>query len=77
MMIVQSGSSVTGWYRARAGIFSDQTSIVGSVRGDTLSVLMDPLQVSFVGPVKFRIAPGGQLIEATNNGNLLRFSIEK
>jgi hypothetical protein len=76
MMIVQTGASVEGWYRARAGIPSDQTAFVGSVRGDTLSVLINSVQVPFVGTMKFRILPGGKNLEATNNGNTLRFVLE-
>jgi hypothetical protein len=77
MMIVQTGTSVEGWYRARAGIPSDQTAFVGSLKGDTLSVLINSGQVALVGSVKFRILPGGEDLEATNNGNVLRFAIEK
>jgi hypothetical protein len=77
MMIVQTGNTIEGWYRARAGVFNDQTPLVGSVKGDTLSVLVSPIQVSFVGPVKFRITQDGKTLEATNNGNILRFAIEQ
>jgi hypothetical protein len=77
MMIVQTGTTVEGWYRARTGIPGDQTTFVGSVGGDTLSVLINSTQVAFVGPVKFRILPGGKDLEATNSGNTLRFAIEK
>lgn len=77
MMIVQTGTSVEGWYRARAGIPGDQTAFVGSVKGDTLSVLINSGQVAFVGAIKFRIMAGGEIIEATNNRNTLRFALEK
>jgi hypothetical protein len=77
MMIVQTGNTVEGWYRARAGVFSDETPLVGSVQGDTLSVLVNPVQVTFVGTVRFRILPGGKVLEATNNGNILRFALEE
>lgn len=77
MMIFQTGTSVEGWYMARSGIPGDQTAFVGSVKGDTLSVLIDSRQVAFVGAVRFRILPGGESLEATNNGKTLRFEIEK
>jgi hypothetical protein len=77
MMIVQTGTSVEGWYRARAGIPGDETAFVGSVQGDTLSVLINSGQVALVGAVKFRIQPGGEDLEASNNGNTLRFALEK
>jgi hypothetical protein len=77
MMIVQTGTSVEGWYRARAGIPGDQAAFVGSVQGDTLSVLINSGQVVLVGSVNFRILPGGRSLEATNNGNTLRFAIEE
>jgi hypothetical protein len=77
MMIVQTGASAEGWYRARAGIPGDQTAFVGSVQGDTLSVLINSGQVVFVGTMKFRILPGGKNLEATNNGNTLRFAFEE
>lgn len=77
IMIVQTGTSVEGWYRARAGVPGDQTTLVGSVQGDTLSVLINSGQVAFVGAMKFRILPGGKNLEATNNGNTLRFALEQ
>jgi hypothetical protein len=77
MMIVQTGASVEGWYRARAGLPGDQTTFVGSVHGDTLSVLISSGQVVLVGPVKFRILPGGENLVATNNGKTFRFAVEK
>ena len=77
MMIVQTGASVEGLYRARAGIHSDQTTFVGSVKGDTLSVLINSGQVTFIGTMKFRIMPDGKNLEATNNGNTLRFALEE
>ena len=77
MMIVQTGTSVEGWYRARAGIPGDQTAFVGTVQGDTLSVLINSGQVNFVGAMKFRILPRGENLQATNNGNTLQFALEK
>ncbi len=77
MMIVQAGSSVSGWYRARAGIPTDETAFTGSVHGDTLSVLINSGQVILVGAVKFRILSGGANLSATNNGNTLNFALEK
>lgn len=77
MMIVQTGTTVEGWYRARSSIPSDQTAFVGSVQGDTLSVLINSGQVDLVGAVKFRILPGGEDLEATNNGNVLRLARER
>ena len=77
MMIVQTGSSVSGWYRARAGIPGDETAFTGSVQGDTLSVLINSGQVVLFGAVKFRISPGGENLAATNNGNTLSFALEK
>lgn len=77
MMIVQTGTSVEGWYRARASIPGDQAAFVGAVQGDTLSVLINSGQVALVGSVKFRILPGGQSLQAINNGNTLSFSIER
>jgi hypothetical protein len=77
MMLVQTGASIEGWYRARAGIPGDQTAVVGSVQGDTLSLLINSGQVGFFGPVKFRIFSGGNSLEATNNGTSLRFAIEQ
>lgn len=77
MMIVQTGTSVEGWYRARAGIPGDQTAFVGSVQGDTLSVLINSGQVNFVGTMKFRILSGGKHLSATNNGNTLSLTLEE
>jgi len=77
MMIVQNGASVEGWYRFRTGIPGDETPFVGSVRGDTLSVLINSAQVNLVGTTRFRILPGGTILEATNNGNTLRFTLEE
>lgn len=76
MMIVQTGTSVDGWYRARAGIPGDQTAFVGTVQGDTLLALINSAQLALVGTTKFRILPGGKNLEATNNGNTLRFALE-
>lgn len=77
MMIVQTGSSVSGWYRARAGVPGDETAFTGTVLGDTLSVLINSGQVILFGAVKFRILPGGENLAATNNGNTLTFALEK
>ncbi len=77
MMIVQTGSSVEGWYRARAGIPGDQTDFVGTVQGDTLSVLINSGQVLLVGTTKFRILAGGKSLRAINNGNTLQFALEE
>ena len=77
MMIVQSGTDVEGWYRARAGIPGDQTAFVGSVQRDTLSVLINSGQVALVGATKFRILQGGRSIQAINNGNTLQFALEE
>jgi len=76
-MVLQTGTSVEGWYRARAGIPGDEVAIVGSVQGDTLSVLINSGQVNFVGAMKFRIVSGGDSLVATNNGNTLRFALER
>jgi hypothetical protein len=77
MMIVQTGASVEGWYRARSGIPGDQTAFVGSVQGDTLSVLINSGQVLLVGTIKFRISPDGRSLRAVNNGNTLQFTLEE
>jgi hypothetical protein len=77
MMIFQTGTTVEGWYRARAGIPSDETAFVGSVSGDTLSVLINSAQMNFVGTMKFRIMPGGKNLQAMNNGNTLHFALEE
>jgi len=76
MMLVQTGSSVTGWYRARSGIPGDETPVTGSVQGDTLTVLINSGQLVLVGAVKFRILAGGESLAATNNGNALSFAKE-
>ena len=77
MMIFQTGTSVEGWYRARSGIPGDHTDFVGTVHGDTLSVLINSAQVNFVGTMKFRILPGGKTLQAVNNGNTLVFALEE
>lgn len=77
MMILQSGAAVTGWYRARAGITSDEAPFTGSVQGDTLSVLINSGQVNLVGITRFRIVAGGKGLVALNNGNTLSFALEE
>lgn len=76
MMIVQTGSTVEGWYRFRSGIPSDETPFVGTVQGDKLSVLINSGQVNFTGAVRFKILLDGERLQATNNGNTLGFTIE-
>lgn len=61
----------------RANIPSDETWLVGAVKGDTLSVLINSKQVLLVGAVKFRILPGGENLVSTKNGNALSYATEK
>lgn len=76
MMIVQSGKTVTGWYRARANQVSDQTPITGTIQGDTLSLLVNSGQISWVGAMKFGISRDGRSIVARQDKKTISLSIE-
>ncbi len=73
MMIFQTGNTVEGWYSVRG----DETPLVGRVKGDTLMVLINSAQVTFVGAVKFSILEGSEILYAQNNGFTLQFVKER
>jgi hypothetical protein len=76
MMIVQTGATVSGWYRSVANIGSTETPITGSIKGDTLSLLINSNQVSFTGALKFKILTGDKGIVATQGEKTLTFTKE-
>lgn len=76
MMIVQTGKTVSGWYRARANQVSDQTPITGTIQGDTLSLLVNSGQLSWVGAMKFSISRNGRSIVARQDKKTISLSIE-
>jgi hypothetical protein len=77
MMIVQTGNSVSGWYRARANIANDQTPITGSIKGDTLSLLVNSLQMSWTGAMKFSISSDGKNIIARQENKTITLTLEQ
>lgn len=76
MMIVQTGNSVTGWFRTRANIESTQTPITGTVTGDTLSLLVNVGQVTWTGAMKFQILSNGKNIVARQDKKTINLTME-
>lgn len=74
MMIVQTGKTVSGWFRARANQVSDQTSIAGTIQGDTLSLLVNAL--GWVGPMKFSVSSNGRSIVARQDKKIISLTLE-
>jgi len=75
MMIVQTGKTVSGWFRARANQVSDQTPIAGTIQGDTLSLLVNAL--GWVGPMKFSVSSTGRSIVARQDKKTISLTLEQ
>jgi len=77
MMIVQSGKTVSGWYRYHANIESTQSAFTGSIQGDTLSLLVNSNQISWTGPMKFSVSSNGRTIVARQDKKTISLTLEQ
>ena len=73
------GSTVTGWYRARANSLIDETPFTGTVNyyGDTLSIIVNSVQMPWTGPMKFSISSTTKSIVARQDKKRISLSLEE